>query len=95
MSKYNPKTLDDIAISLEDSVDEHRSELIMPIAALEREGKLTKVDEEAILRLAIRIVDKRRFARLLNIPPEEYSPEKILEIIRDAEENERRRRLKR
>ena len=34
MSKYNPKTLDDIAVSLDESVEETRSELIIPIAEL-------------------------------------------------------------
>lgn len=94
MSKYNPKTLDDMALSLDESVAESRSELVMPLAELEQQGKLSKADEDAIIRLALRIVDKRRFARFLGIPPEEYTPEKILEIITAAEEHEKNRKRK-
>ena len=94
MSKYNPKTLDDMALSLDESVAESRSELVMPLADLEKQGKLSKADEDAILRLALRIVDKRRFSRFLGISPEEYSPEKILEIITAAEEHEKNRKRK-
>lgn len=91
MSKYNPKTLDDIAVSLDESVEEARSELILPIAELEKQGNLTKADEDAVIRLALRIVDKRRFAELIGVKPEDYSPDKLLELINKAEEQERRR----
>lgn len=81
MSKYNPKTLDDIAVSLDESVEEAHSELIIPIAELEKQGKLTKDDEDAIIRLAIRIVDRRRYAYLIGVKPEDYTPETLLALI--------------
>ena len=92
MSKYNPKTIDDLALSLDESVAEARSELVLPLAELERDGKLTKSDEDAILRLALRIVDKRRFARLLGVKPEDYTPEYLRQLIDQAEERERKRK---
>lgn len=95
MIKYNPNTLHDVAVSLDESVQESRSELVMPLAELEKQGKLTKVDEDAIIRLALRIVDKRRFAALIGVKPEEYTPELILSLIQEAEEKERARTRKR
>ena len=95
MSKYNPKTLDDIAVSLYESVEETRSELIIPIAELEKQGKLTKADEDAIIRLALRIVDKRRFAEMIGVKPEDYNPETLIALIQREEEKERAHTRKR
>jgi hypothetical protein len=86
------KTLDDVALSLPESVSESRSEPVMHIYELHKQGKLTKTDEDAVIRLALRIVDRRRYASMLGLKPEEYTPDKIWEIIQELEAKQKKKK---